>query len=162
MPERHWERVKKDLNLVMAAIEARRGHRRPVLVSGLAEGADRLAAFVALGRGWSLRAILAFPRARFEQDFQAPFALGEFRALLDAAEAIEEPKQSAQARRRAEDGYHAVAQRLLALSDVLIAVWDGEGSRGPGGAVEVIERARARGIPIIWVHAKKAQKPRHI
>src|SRR5262249_12540139 len=75
------------------------------------------------------------------------------RALCKAATTVEEPKATAR-KHPPEHGYHRVGQRLLALSDVLIAVWDGEGSRGKGGTVEVIEDARARNIPVIWVHAK--------
>ncbi len=82
MPQHQWDRIKKDLSDVMAELETRHSEQRPLLMSGIAEGADRLAAFVALGRGWQLRAILAFHRLRFEQDFPQPFAIGEFRALL--------------------------------------------------------------------------------
>lgn len=162
MPERHWVRIKKDLAKVMAEIEAERRGRRPLLLSGLAEGADRLAAGIALGLGWPLRAILAFHRTRFEADFPEPFAIGEFRALLAASDTVEEPKKGAFLRRPPEDGYDAVGRRMLDLSHVLIAVWDGEGSRGKGGTVDVIEQARARGIPVVWVHARKALAPRRL
>jgi hypothetical protein len=160
VPEQQWDRIKNDLAEAMHDIEAAHPARRVVLLSGLAEGADRLAAFVALGRGWRLRAILAFHRARFEEDFPGMFAVGEFRALLKASEKVEEPKKGAHLGRAPEEGYHAVGQRLLALSHVLLAVWDGEGSRGRGGTVDVVEEARVRGIPVIWVHASKPQKPR--
>jgi len=161
MPEAQWRRIKADLDRVMAEIEAQNPAARAVLLSGLAEGADRLAAFVALGRGWDLHAVLAFDRTRFEQDFPDAFLVGEFRALCKAATTVEEPKATAR-KRPPEHGYHRVGQRLLALSDVLIAVWDGEGSRGKGGTVEVIEDARARNIPVIWVHAKKPRPPQHL
>ena len=161
MPESQWDRIKRDLATVMAEVEAIHPGRRPMLLSGIAEGADRLAAFAALGRGWSVRSILAFHRTRFEADFPEPFAIGEFRALLAASEAVEEPKKGAQFR-QPEDGYDAVARRLIASSDMLIAVWDGEGSRGKGGTVDVIEHAHARGIPVIWVHARKTQSPRRL
>jgi hypothetical protein len=162
IPERHWHRIKKELDMVMAEVEAGHPGRQAVLLSGLAEGADRLAAFVALGRGWKLQAILAFHRTRFEEDFAGSFAHGEFRALLGASTKIEEPKRTAYLRRSREDGYHAVGQRLLALSDILIAVWDGERSRGRGGTVEVIGGARTTGIPVIWVHAKKPIHPKQL
>lgn len=161
MPASQWDRIKRDLATVMAEVEATHQDRRLMLLSGIAEGADRLAAFAALGRGWSLHSILAFHRTRFEQDFPEPFAIGEFRALLAASEAVEEPKKGAQVR-RPEDGYDAVARRLIASSDMLIAVWDGEGSRGKGGTVDVIEQAHAKGIPVVWVHARKTQSPRRL
>lgn len=161
MPASQWDRIKRDLATVMAEVEATHRDRRLMLLSGIAEGADRLAAFAALGRGWSLRSILAFHRTRFEADFPEPFAVGEFRALLAASETVEEPRKGAHVR-RPEDGYDAVARRLIVSSDMLIAVWDGEGSRGKGGTVDVIEQAHAKGIPVIWVHARKAQLPRRL
>lgn len=161
MPESQWERIKRDLTTVMAEVEAAHQDRRPMLLSGIAEGADRLAAFVALGRGWSLHSVLAFHRTRFEADFPEPFAVGEFRALLAASATVDEPKKSAHLR-KPEDGYDAVGRKLVDLSDVLIAVWDGEGSRGKGGTVDVIEQAQARGVQVIWIHARKAQPPRRL
>ena len=162
MPQQQWHRIKNQLAQVMAEIETSNLAHRTILLSGLAEGADRLAAFVALGRGWDLHAILAFHRRRFEEDFPDPFAVGEFRALLKASLTVEEPKKRAHLRRPPEEGYYRVGRRLLDLSDVLIAVWDGEGSRGKGGTVEVIEEARARGVPVVWVHANKAQSPKRL
>jgi hypothetical protein len=162
MPADQVGRVKRELVKAMARIEADHPGRRLVLLSGLAEGADRIAAFTALGRHWRLWAILAFHRARFEQDFPEPFARGEFRALLDASTAVEEPKRAAHVGRAPEDGYDAVGQRLLSLSNVLIAIWDGEGSRGRGGTAAVIEQAETRGIPVIWIHARRALPTRHL
>jgi hypothetical protein len=162
MPERHWDRIRQDLAGAMADIEAAYPGRQITLLSGVAEGADRLAAFVALGRGWKLQSILAFHRARFEADFPAAFAVGEFRALLKASDRVSEPKHDAHRRKPAEEAYHAVGQRLLERSDVLIAVWDGQRSRGRGGTVDVLEEALDKGIPVIWVHARKAQPVQHL
>jgi hypothetical protein len=159
MPLRNWDRVRSDLDRAMADIEAAHPGRTYVLASGLAEGADRLAAFVALGRGWGLRAVLAFHRTRFEEDFPTPSARGEFRALLAASEKIDEPKKNAHRGKPAEHGYDAVGQKLLAISSALIAVWDGEGSQGKGGTVDVIETARMQGIPVVWIHAVKTKAP---
>lgn len=159
MPESQWARIKADLSTVMAEIESANPGRRLLLLSGIAEGADRLAAFVALGRGWPLRSVLAFHRTRFEADFPEPFAIGEFRALLAASEKIEEPRKGAY-EHSPNDGYHAVGRRLIARSDVLIAIWDGQGSRGKGGTVDVIEQARAEGVMVIWLHATEAKRPK--
>jgi hypothetical protein len=159
MPAAARGRVERQLSQVMAEIEASNPGRRPTLFSGLAEGADRLAAFVALGRGWSLGTVLPFYRSRFEEDFPEPHAIGEFRALLAASSQVEEPDKRAHIGKAPEAGYIRVGQRLLALSDLLIAVWDGEASQGRGGTVELARQAQQREIPVIWVHAKKAQEP---
>src|SRR5262245_47483701 len=162
MPAPEWERIKSDLAKVMRRIEARQPGKRGVLLSGLAEGADRLAACVALGRDWELQAVLAFHRSRFEEDFPAPFAVGEFRALLAASAAVAEPSRRAHIKKPPEEGYHAVGQSILDQADALIAVWDGEGSRGKGGTVDVMEEARLRGIPVFWVHASKPVQPQQL
>lgn len=159
MPTAQWDRIKQDLASVMADIEVSHAGGPIILLSGLAEGADRLAAFAALGRGWALRSVLAFHRTRFEQDFPEAFSIGEFRALLAASESVVAPKKNAQFD-RPEDGYDAVGRRIVAESDILIAIWDGAASQGKGGTVEVIALAQARGIPVVWVHASKAQAPR--
>jgi len=159
IPDAQWTRLKAQVNDVMAGIEGEQAGRRCVLVSGLAEGADRLAAFVALGRGWALHTVLAFHRARFEQDFPEPFALGEFRALLAAADRVTEPRRNWHKGRPADDGYHTAGDAILKRSDLLIVVWDGEGSRGRGGTIEVMDSARDQGLPIVWVHATKASPP---
>jgi len=157
MPERQWRRIKRTLAQAMAKIEAENPGRPLVLVTGLAEGADRFAAFVALGRGWSLHVILAFHQSRFVKDFPDPYALGEFRALLDASAQLEEPNKRWHIRKAPEKGYEAVGKRLLKLSDVLIAIWDGKASRGKGGTIEVIKEAQGKNIPVYWLHATKAQ-----
>lgn len=162
MPASQSERIKNDLDAVMADIETRDPKQLPVLLSGLAEGADRLAAFVALGRGWGLHAILAFHRARFEEDFPGAFAKGELRALLEASETIDEPEPGGQLGGSAENSYGIVGQRLLSLCSILIAVWDGEASRGTGGTVNLIEEAGRLGIPVVWVHASKTLPPRKL
>jgi hypothetical protein len=36
--------------------------------------------------------------------------------------------------------------------DALIAVWDGEKSRGRGGTAEIVGYAQEQGVPIAWVH----------
>ncbi|GAA4857160.1 hypothetical protein GCM10023222_04650 [Saccharopolyspora cebuensis] len=41
---------------------------------------------------------------------------------------------------------------MIERADLLIAVWDGEPARGPGGTADVVEAARARGLPVtvVW------------
>src|SRR5438128_7465217 len=57
-----------------------------VLLSPLAEGADRLAARVALEEGVRLVVPLPLPPPLYEADFGAPGSLDEFRSLLARAE----------------------------------------------------------------------------
>jgi hypothetical protein len=162
MPESEWPRIRTALAAVMTEIA--RGHPRGRcrLISGLAEGADRLAAFVALGLGWSVDAILAFHRSRFEEDFPQASAVGEFRALLAAAATVTEPARRWHMGRPPEDGYDAMGATMLERCQILIAIWDGRGSRGKGGTIEVIDAARRRGVAVHWIHATQARRPRKL
>src|SRR5258708_7819249 len=62
------------------------GEQPPILqfVSPLADGADRIAAKVAIGRGWRLACPLPFRQTAYETDF--PETVSEFRELLAHAE----------------------------------------------------------------------------
>jgi hypothetical protein len=52
------------------------------------------------------------------------------------------------------DGGRAVVDR----SSVLIAVWDGQPSRGLGGTADVVTYARQRGVPITVIWPKGASR----
>ena len=49
--------------------------------------------------------------------------------------------------------YRTLGRILTTHADLLIAVWDGKPSRGPGGTTEVIDLAFKKAIPIIWIHS---------
>ncbi len=83
-------RLTPQLAEVMAELEAAHPGRRFMLLSGLAEGADRLATHAALARRWALVAMLPFSRARYMEDFPEPDAQAEFDALLARAETVDE------------------------------------------------------------------------
>jgi len=117
------------------------------MVSPLAEGADRLAAEAALKNNYALHAMLPFPRDIYADDF-AGDALADYNRLLDHAESVCELPA-----RRLHDprGYVLVGEATVAQCDILIAVWDGEESRGRGGTADVIDHAVRRGVPVIHV-----------
>jgi hypothetical protein len=160
MPQSELPRLKEALAATLAAIQMRHPSRACRLLSGLAEGADRLAAFTALGMGWPLDAILAFHRGRFQEDFPDAYSKGEFRALLAAAATVLEPSRRWHVGRDASEGYEAMANAMLGRCDILVAIWDGERSQGRGGTVDVIDAARRQGIKVIWLHATKREPPR--
>ncbi|MEO9255042.1 MAG: hypothetical protein ABI305_05850 [Tepidiformaceae bacterium] len=47
--------------------------------------------------------------------------------------------------------YEALGEVLVRQCDLLLAVWDGERGRGPGGTANIIRDARARGLPVIII-----------
>jgi hypothetical protein len=120
------------------------------VISPLGEGADRLVARAVLRRpGATLEAALPLPVERYLQDFPAQVSRDEFFDLLRLADtvgtlpAVPDPKVA----------YQRVGQYVLDRCDILIALWDGLPPRGKGGTAGVVYRARARGVPVVWVRA---------
>lgn len=141
---------------VLDALSGVRGGAVPpsVVVSSLAEGADRLVAETAIARGDRLVAVLPFARAEFARDFATAASRSEYAALLDlAAETIELPGARGADATDAAAAYAAASAAVLARSDVLLAIWDGEAGRGIGGTAHTVDAAVARGIPVVWVGA---------
>lgn len=116
---------------------------RMALLSPLAMGADQIAAEVALEAGIELRAVLPFDRAHYARDFDE-----DGRARLDALIARASASWSLPG---GDSGgaYVGAGAATVAGSDILVAVWDGEPARGPGGTADVVEIAVRRGVPVI-------------
>ena len=120
------------------------------LYSCLADGADRLVARRAsLILGARLVALLPMPQAEYRQDF-SPKSQAEFTTLLQqAAEVIELPGLAPRSA-----AYEAAGRYMLAHSDVLLVIWDGQPARGQGGTGQMVAEARQLGLPLAWVLAK--------
>lgn len=117
----------------------------PILrfTSGLAPGADTLAAKIALARGWELQAVLPFAADLYRENFTDPADLATFNDLLARAARVTEfdfEKTTDQAR-----AYERIGDVVIEQSDVLIAIWDGEEAHGKGGTGGVVEEAIGRG-----------------
>lgn len=124
--------------------------RRLVVISPLAEGADRLVARAVLAReGAGLVVPLPLPVDDYLEDFATAESKAEFRELLaKAEEVIELPAAPTR-----EAAYEQVGQYVLAHSDVLIALWDGQGAQGQGGTADIVYTALARGMPVFHIKA---------
>lgn len=125
----------------------------PVILSPLAEGADRLVAWTALRAGLPLHCVLPFPRDVYARDFPTASSREDFAALLDAAAIVVELDGSAATPEERDAGYRAVGDYTVARCTLLIAVWDGAAPRGEGGTGEVVALALARRIPVVWIAA---------
>lgn len=128
----------------------------PMLVCGLAEGADRHVARLALDAGYGLHAVLPFDRDLYARDFPNAASRREFDTLLRRAERVTElPGRhgfNAQA-------YHRAGQALLDRSDLLLALWDGRPAQGPGGTAEVVNAACKRRMPVVHVSTQRRETP---
>jgi hypothetical protein len=140
--------------------EVRRDHPRTslLLLSPLAEGSDRLVAKVALGLGVRLVVPLPLPLELYEQDFCDEASLAEVREMLGRAESSYVlplmAGSSADGISRHGDQrnrqYAQVGALIAKLSQVFLALWDGQPDGGRadkvGGTGEVV-RFRLEGIP---------------
>ena len=114
-----------------------------VAVTSLAIGADQLLARLVIEAGGTIYAVL--PYAGIERSF-SPEDVGGFRELLSQAtvEVLNTPGDD-------EDAYLAAGYRVVELSDLVIAVWNGEPAKGKGGTADVVAYAERRGVAIIRI-----------
>jgi hypothetical protein len=126
-------------------------------VSPVADGADQIAAEVALELGWELQAIVPFERSAYRASLANDEARARFDALIERSASLLElpgdPNDSL-------DAYVMTGRATVAHCDLLIAVWDGRPPRGRGGTGEVVQFALSRGTAIVHVPVDSAAEPR--
>lgn len=118
------------------------------LMSGLADGADRVVAKTALEMGIDVQAVLPMPRSMYEKDF-SPESLDDFNELIDNnnVELIElplpssmNPSSAAEYGVERDQLYAQLGEYLILRSGILLALWDGFNSDLTGGTSDVILR----------------------
>lgn len=154
--QRQLDRLTPQVRPLLARIAQAAGTPSLSLVSGLAEGADRHLARLALDEGYALHAVLPFKRQVYVHDFPGAASRREFEHLLARADQVTElpgrPGVASQA-------YHRAGQVLLDQADALLAVWDGRPAQGAGGTAEVVNAACSRRIPVIHVSTRQHVAP---
>ncbi|MDR3476389.1 MAG: hypothetical protein P4M09_32510 [Devosia sp.] len=156
-------------------------------VSPLADGADRLAAEVALANGYRLEVVTPFPRRQYVEDFTRD-GVSEFEALLgaaaapaleldgerwsEAADPLPEMMEEAERQRIEADrkimkedrdrAYEAVGRTVVRNCDLLIAIWDGLPSSGRGGTAEIVRYCAEFGGPVWLLSPDGKADPRWI
>ncbi|MFA4986398.1 MAG: hypothetical protein WC712_07420 [Candidatus Brocadiia bacterium] len=118
-----------------------------LLLSSLAEGADRIAARVALDLGADLGVPLPMSAAEYEKDFSTPQSVEEFRFLLAKA-AFSRVIDSSAMPGGSEDRnnrYKAAGIFIVEHCRFLIALWDGADKEVPGGTSQIV-RIALRGL----------------
>ena len=134
----------------------RRHPSTPLLVlSSLAEGADRLVAEVALEQGMPIYAPLPMERAEYEKDFlQEKGSTEEFSRLLGRASgsfvvpfaAGVTAENVHEAENRSEQ-YAMAGKFILRHCHILLALWDGHRAEKTGGTSQMV-RYRLSGFPV--------------
>ena len=139
---------------VFQAVQSRYPHSPLRLLSPLAEGADRLAARVALQLGGELLVPLPMPRQEYLRDFATLESRQEFERLLAMASQIFELPAAPEPHSfpiskppsTCDRHYEEVGIYVVRHSHFLLALWDGEDSGLPGGTSSIVQ-FRVAGLP---------------
>jgi len=139
----HRDIPKEDEQLLTVAlreqldlIASKHQHSPLVFLSGLAEGADRLAARCALDAGWSLGAVLPLCPTEYEIDFESAQSIAEFRDLMGQAAFVQVVSQPHEQVRPA--CYGALGRWFTRHALLLVAFWNGESNQLEGGTSETV------------------------
>jgi hypothetical protein len=135
---------------VLRDLETRCPHTGVTLLSGLAGGADQLAASVAFADGIPVIACLPLPLDDYAKDFDEAGA-ARLRDMVARCEAVHVTSESGGER---SEAYLALGKFLNRFSQVLVAFWDGVPSDKRGGTADVI--ARRKGL---WSDGDSLEPP---
>ena len=152
------DRIRAELKSAFQSVFEAYPDHEVVLLTSLAEGADRLAVEVALAGTVQVKieVILPFPVEEYRRDFGTSESVEEFQKLLRLAREVVVSRASQPSENPSrEQAYVAASRTLVELSDVVVAVWNGEPSKGPGGTAESVELARQRALPLVWIHTER-------
>jgi len=117
-------------------------------ISSAAAGGDLLFAESCIQLEIPLRVLLPLPHDRFRKDFdEATWQRAEY--VLSKAVSVEVTDDHG----IREEGYYECGIQTVQESQLMIALWDGEPSRGMGGTQEIVSFARKMGRPVIWLHS---------
>ena len=144
------ERLTAGVEAALRRIEQAFPHGPLTVISALAEGADRLVARRFLARPEAHLVVpLPLPQSDYMADFESPASREEFLDLLAQAEQVVTLPPAS----NRDQAYAAAGRYVLDHCDVLIAIWDGKPAQGLAGTSEIVALARARRLPLAWIHA---------
>ena len=115
-------------------------------VSSVAEGSDMVFAEEVLKRKLQWEALLPLPATDFKSDFNEQ-KWGEVEDLLEKANHVRVVAQEG----NREESYLDCGIETVNACDVLVAIWDGEPARGPGGTADIVTFAREMKRPLIVI-----------
>ncbi len=125
-----------------------------IILTPLAEGADRLGAYAAMECGISFIAPLPMPVEEYRKDFVSRESLNEFNDLLEKTDLwFELPlaqgtglKEIRQNKEKRDDQYYQNGLFIARQSQMLIALWDGIDNEKRGGTAQIVKLKRT-GLP---------------
>jgi len=140
--------LEKEVGKILEKLQAKYPNTPLLLLSGLAEGADRIAVYAAqrLRNPVPYVAVLPLPAAIYREDFAKQSSNDEFDELLkNADQCIElpldeqfEPGEIEKAGQARDAHYANLGRYLVQYSQLLIAIWDGNRLAKTGGTSHVV------------------------
>ena len=135
------------IGTIFAEFEATYVNSPLVLLSSLAEGADRLAAQIALEHGIDLIVPLPMELDDYRTDFETPESRDEFDNLLKQAKSVfvapgvpgMGPADPAEEKTRSWS-YARMGRYILHHCHILIALWDGDHAEKTGGTSQIVRQ----------------------
>jgi hypothetical protein len=127
-----------------ADLRAKFPNTRLQVMTALAEGADRLAAQVAIDAGIEVCAVLPLAMSNYRKDFVSAESRAEFDKLCALAQVLELPAKHATPEAIAVPGadrnlcYAHAGMFISAHCHILLALWDGVASENIGGTSQII------------------------
>lgn len=134
--------VKKQCKRVFEFINKRSRDTPKILLSGMAEGADQIAAKVALESGWQVIAVLPMPYSEYRKDFNTPAQIELDELLTKCIKIIELPIATtidSDITKKRQQQYRNLGIYLVQHSQLMMLCWDGNDNMhpSPGGTLEV-------------------------
>jgi hypothetical protein len=117
-------------------------------VSSVAAGSDLLFAECCLELQIPLRILLPMAKEKFSKDFDST-AWQRAEAVMGRAVSVDVTGD----REIRNEAYYECGIETVQQSQIMIALWDGEPSRGMGGTQEIKEFAEKMDKPVIWIHS---------
>jgi hypothetical protein len=118
-------------------------------ISSAASGGDQLFAESCLELNIPLRVLLPRPAEQFRADFDDASWQRTVR-IMESAISVEVTGRY----ESRNEQYYDCGIQTVAESQLLMALWDGQPSRGAGGTQEMVAYARKTGHPIAWIHSE--------
>lgn len=130
-----------------AITRAIRAARPPRLgVSSLATGADQCFADAILAEGGALIAVIPFA------DYGSRFADDVERAAYERLRGLAVRVETLDGTEGDEPAYLAAGHRVVDLSNLIVAVWDGRDAKGVGGTGDAVAYALTAGKPVLHIN----------
>jgi hypothetical protein len=146
------EGLQNAVRLVFAKVESQFAGKRFEFYSPLAPGADTLTAQIAIQLNIPLIVLLPFNEREYVDSFAVEH-LREFEQLAGKAQrVIRLPRHSEL------DMYQMIGNYLIQQMDYLVALWNGQEARGPGGTGEIVKKFIRTGKPCAWVYTRNGLK----